>query len=105
MPKVRKLMPTEIAELEAQGQPEREDNDGAPERRTAARSTPYPYVHWWVAERGWIEIGYDDYSRSFIRVLDIGGMVWEGEQEYPSLDAALRAADAALADLETSGEL
>jgi hypothetical protein len=51
-----------------------------------------------VQEQGWIEIGQDDYSRSLIRVLDIGGMVWESPPQYPSLDDALHAADAAVAE-------
>ena len=55
-------------------------------------------------EDGWIEIGRDDYSDSFIRVLDIGGMVWEGERSYSSLDAALAdAEEAAKAWFEENG--
>ncbi len=34
---------------------------------------------------------------SFIRVMDIGGMVWEGKASYPSVHAALLAADEAIA--------
>lgn len=56
----------------------------------------YPRVTEWVKTHGWIEIGQDDYSRSFIRVLDIGGMIWEGHETYPSLDDALQAAEQAL---------
>ncbi len=36
--------------------------------------TRYPNIVAWVQD-GWIEIGRDDYSRSFVRALDIGGMV------------------------------
>jgi hypothetical protein len=54
----------------------------------------YPAVARWVMEYGWIEIGQDDMSRSFIRALDDGGLVWEGRAHYPTLDAALQ-------DLET----
>lgn len=43
---------------------------------------------------GWIEIGQDAMSQSFIRALDEGGLVWEGQRDYPTLDAALQ-------DLET----
>jgi hypothetical protein len=56
----------------------------------------YPHLSAWVQD-GWVEIGRDDYSRSFVRALDIGGMIWEGEVEYPSLDAALQALDAGIA--------
>lgn len=56
----------------------------------------YPSLAEWVRQHGWIEIGQDDDSRSFIRVLDIGGMIWEGAEEYPTLDNALQAADQAV---------
>jgi len=59
----------------------------------------YPHLTAWVKSgECWVEIGSDDYSRSFIRVLDIGGMIWEGETSYPTLDDALRAADQAIHD-------
>ena len=51
----------------------------------------YPTIVRWVQEYGWIEIGQDDMSRSFIRALDDGGTVWEGRKSYPTLDAALQA--------------
>jgi hypothetical protein len=50
----------------------------------------------WVTTCGWIEVGSTEGSPSFVRALDIGGMVWEGEPTYPSVDAALQALDAAL---------
>jgi hypothetical protein len=56
----------------------------------------FPHLARWVAEFGWIEIGHDDYSQSFVRALDSGGMVWEGKRSYTSLDHALRALDRAL---------
>lgn len=49
----------------------------------------YPNIDRFVFEHGWIEIGHDEYSRSFIRAFDIGGQVWEGEQFYDSLEDAL----------------
>lgn len=59
----------------------------------------YPHIAWWVKEQGWIEIGHDDWSRhSFVRALDPGGLVWEGRKSYPTLDEALQAMDAGLAD-------
>ena len=51
----------------------------------------YPNTARWVSEYGWIEVGRDEYSSSFVRALDEGGMVWEGETKYVSLDAALDA--------------
>ena len=58
----------------------------------------YPHVARWVKTQGWIEIGADAYRPSFIRALDEGGLVWEGDASYPTLDAALGALDAALHD-------
>lgn len=55
----------------------------------------YPNIAAWVKD-GWIEIGRDDYSRSLVRVLDIGGMVWEGEEGYETVDEALSEAEAAI---------
>ncbi len=62
----------------------------------AAADQRFPNIAAWVHSYGWIEIGQDDDSRSFLRALDEGGMVWEGEAEYPSLDDALRTLDKAL---------
>ena len=63
----------------------------------------YPNVAAWVQD-GWVEFGWDDCNQSFIRVLDIGGMVWEGEASYPTVHDALVAADAAIAAwLEENG--
>lgn len=59
--------------------------------------TNYPHVARWVQEFGWIEIGQDDFSRSMVRALDIGGMIWEGRASYATLDDALKDLDQALA--------
>ena len=52
-------------------------------------SSTYPNITYWTESCGWIEIGYDDNSRSFIRVLDEGGNVWESKSKYKSFDEAL----------------
>lgn len=59
----------------------------------------YPHIARWVRGYGWIEIGEDDYNRSFVRALDIGGMVWEGQEqsEYATIDGMLRALEGGLA--------
>ena len=54
----------------------------------------YPNIARWVQD-GWIEIGRDDMNRSFIRVLDIGGGIWEGNTNYASVHEAMLAADEA----------
>ncbi|MCA9963574.1 MAG: hypothetical protein KC423_05005 [Anaerolineales bacterium] len=55
----------------------------------------YPNIAWWVQE-GWIEIGQDEYSQSFIRVLDAGGLVWESQTSHTTVADALAEADAAI---------
>lgn len=52
----------------------------------------YPNIAYFVDAIGWIEMGRDDDSplTSFIRALDIGGMVWEGKDEYKTLDEAFQ---------------
>lgn len=62
------------------------------------RETPfsslYPNIAWWTQSgRGWIELGRDEYRSSMIRVLDIGGMLWEGDDEYDSAGEAMAEAD------------
>lgn len=57
----------------------------------------YPNLAYWVESFGWIELGQNDFSTSLIRVLDIGGMIWESEEQYDSLDAALQEAEEVVA--------
>ena len=51
----------------------------------------------WVQD-GWIESGRDDFGKSFVRALDIGGLIREGDAAYPTVHAALAALDAAIAE-------
>lgn len=72
-------------------------------KRNATFTDDYPNIASWVLD-GWIEIGRTDWSRSFIRALDEGGVVYEDEDEYPTLDEALQALDTGIAEwLEESG--
>lgn len=48
----------------------------------------YPRINRFVFEHGWIEFGFDNFSHSFIRALDLGGLIWEGQESYNSLDEA-----------------
>ena len=68
-------------------------------RQESAFASAYPSIAKWVKGYGWIEMG-DDLApfghRSFVRALDEGGLIWAGEATYPTVDAALRALDAAL---------
>jgi hypothetical protein len=57
----------------------------------------YPHIAFLISGGGWIEMGQDHYSSSFVRALDLGGMVWEGESSYATIDDALQALDAGIA--------
>jgi hypothetical protein len=74
---------------------------GGPEGRDPRPSSfeqVYPHVARWVTCQGWIEIGWDNGNRSFIRALDVGGTVWEGDGTYPSVDDALQDVETGLAE-------
>jgi hypothetical protein len=58
----------------------------------------YPNTTRWVKSYGWIAIGQTDYSRSLIRVLDGGGMIWESSEDYENIEEAMQALEIALAD-------
>jgi hypothetical protein len=73
----------------------------APRPAPSPVATAYRAIARWVDECGWIEIGYSEGSTGFIRALDIGGLIWEGKDTYPSLDAAMAALDAKLAQWMT----
>ena len=55
-------------------------------------SKKYPHLTWWVENQGYIEIGEDDYSTSWLRLLDPGGTCWEDE-DSETIDEALDAAE------------
>ncbi len=57
----------------------------------------YPNLAGWVKD-GWIEIGRDGYSTSMIRVLDDGGLVWEGGTRHKSVAGMLKEAEEAIKD-------
>ena len=56
----------------------------------------YPNIAGWIKD-GWIEIGRNGYSTSIIRVLDEGGLVWEGGTRHKSMDKILQEAEDAIA--------
>ena len=65
-------------------------------QRTYAIPRCLPNITQWVESYGWLEIGQDDSSSSFIKILDAGGLVWESSKKYSSLEAALRELEAQL---------
>ena len=63
---------------------------------TATFADIYPTLTRWVRTHGRIEVGNDGMNPSFIRVLDIGGMIYEGADAYASVAEALQAAEEAV---------
>ena len=63
----------------------------------AAFEDIYPALSRWATSHGWIEVGQSVPGRSLIRVLDEGGVIWEGRTSYPSIHEALRDAELAVA--------
>jgi hypothetical protein len=65
---------------------------------TSSFDAIFPAITRWISrEEGWVELGADSHSRSVARALNEGGMIWEGTEEYGSLDEALRAMDEGIA--------
>lgn len=57
----------------------------------------YPNLAVWILGGGaWLELGQDEYSRSTVRILDSGGMIWESKRSYVTVAAALTDAEQAL---------
>lgn len=58
----------------------------------------YPNIARFIKEVGTIEIGHhhDFPVTSLIRAIDLGGVVWESADDYPTFDAALAALEAGL---------
>jgi hypothetical protein len=53
----------------------------------------FPGLSEWVGGWGWIEIGQDEESRSLVRIIDEGGMIWESPDKSKDLDKTLQTAD------------
>ena len=53
---------------------------------STASGSHLPTIALGVQEYGWIEIGPDQLSQSFVYALDAGTMVSEGQTNYPTLD-------------------
>jgi len=55
-------------------------------------SEKYPNLEYWIDSQGWIELGSDENSSSWIRIMDEGGLCYEDENSS-SLDEALEKAE------------
>jgi hypothetical protein len=59
----------------------------------------YPHLAAWIlGGDAWIELGQDEMSHSMVRILDIGGLIWESDERYETVAQALAAAEIALAE-------
>lgn len=68
-----------------------------PKDEADAFTQAYPALARWVRYYGWLELGQEPGSRSFIRVFDEGGLVWEGGRGRHGIAAALGQAEAGVA--------
>ena len=57
----------------------------------------YHNIRMWMAD-GRIEIGHCDYTNVTTRVIDDGGVAWETEEPFTSLEAVLDAIETAIAN-------
>ena len=54
----------------------------------------YPTLAAWILDgERWIELGRDEMSNSYIRILDIGGLLWESEKRYKTVAEMLAEAE------------
>ena len=57
----------------------------------------YPTLSTWIlGGDAWIALGQDDFNRSNVRIMDIGGLIWESERNYRTVAEALADAERAL---------
>ena len=54
----------------------------------------YPSLAAWIAEDGWIELGYEPHTDTYARALDGGGMIWSGGRRTETTDDWLAALEA-----------
>lgn len=65
-----------------------------------------PNITRWVQRYGCIQLGYDEYGYSFAYAIIEGSVIWEGRQEYETVDEALRALEAAIGEwLQQAGDM
>ena len=62
------------------------------------------HITHWIDSLGWIEIGQDEYSRSLVRLLNAGGMVWESDDFHGTIDEALQTLEAELVEISKEWE-
>jgi hypothetical protein len=58
----------------------------------------YPNIAAWIAQDGWIELGYEPNTATCARALDEGGIVWSGGRPTETLDEWLAALEAGVGE-------
>lgn len=101
MPKVRKISREEAERDEKKlALGEQPTQAAMPVGTSQIDTTAYPYLSDWISSRGWVELGSTPKTRTHIRILDQGGLVWESGMRYHTIEDLLRAGEQALAILE-----
>jgi hypothetical protein len=68
---------------------------GAPQPGPATSfAAGYPNIVAWIAQGGWIELGYEPHTGTCVRALDEGGMVWSGGRPTETINVWLAALEA-----------
>ncbi len=67
------------------------------ENKVSPLADKYPCVAALIREDGWIELGLQEYTRTYARALDMGGMLWSGGSRKMTLEELLEAMDDGLA--------
>jgi len=58
----------------------------------------YPNIAAWIAEDGWIELGYEPNTDTYARALNGGGMIWSGGRRTETIDEWLAALEAGVGE-------
>ena len=74
-----------------------EANKSKQPKQPDAFADKYPHIADWVLGGGWVEMGQTEGTRSFVRALDEGVMVFEGKSKYRTLEEALQALEQGIA--------
>jgi hypothetical protein len=58
----------------------------------------YPSLAAWIAQDGWIELGYEPNTNTYARALDEGGMIWSGGRRTETIDEWLASLEAGVGE-------
>lgn len=42
-------------------------------------SEKYPHINWWIENQGYLQLGGDEFNKSFVTVIDEGGVCFEAK--------------------------